>query len=137
MPEIADLITPEGVCSSTVFVNSWVWYCDEHQQHGTAMSPEEAEHYAKAHAEWYTRIYQGDEDDESLDSIGTSIHYPDLAPEEKEFYEDEVGESCMMFIIDEAKNKTFEYGSDYTDDTPNQVGDIEIAQHLRDQLGLP
>lgn len=135
---LANYITPK-VCQSTVFEDAWVWYCDEHQQHGTGGSAEEAEYQATAHAEFNTLVYVGEEE-ESEESSANSDNYTSFAlldSEEQFIFEDEVGEDCDLYIISEKLNKTFNYGDDYSDETPNEVGDIEVAQEIRSKLGLP
>jgi hypothetical protein len=37
----------------------WIWYCDEHQDHGTADTVNEAKFVGKAHSKW--DIKQGGE----------------------------------------------------------------------------
>jgi hypothetical protein len=141
MTKIEDLITPNGVCSSTVFNESWIWYCDEHRQHGVGLSAEEVSYYARAHEEWVSWVFTGDEEDEdAYDDIKNFTRFAELSQKKKKASEeDELGQSCNLFIIDEEKNKTFKYGYDYpyTDYTPNKVGDIQVAQELRTLLGLP
>jgi hypothetical protein len=50
---IKDLITSR-VCGNTVFEESWIWYCDECQQHGTAISSQEANFMATAHYDYHS-----------------------------------------------------------------------------------
>lgn len=135
MTTIADLITP-GACESTLA--GWIWYCDEHQTHGNADSADEAEYMAECHAKFMTSVFIGDEDnEEEFDDESKYVSFKDFDTEEQEFYADELGEGCSLFIINVGISKTFQYGEDYTDETPNQIVDIEVAQEIRRQLGLP
>ena len=134
--ELANYITPK-VCESTVFEDSWVWYCDEHQQHGTGSSAEEAEYQAKAHAEFNTSVYVGGESAEDFENTENYVPYLSLNEVDQILLDEEIGEECELYIISEKMNKTFNYGDDYSDDTPNEVGDIEVAQEIRNKLGLP
>jgi len=132
---IVDLITPNA-CKSTIA--EWIWYCDNCVTHGNADSSEEADFMAKCHAIYHTSIFMGDtENEEEYEDESKYVPFKDLTPDEQEMYEYELGESCPMFIISVSKNKTFQYGEDYTDDTPNKIVDIAVAQKLREQLGLP
>ena len=133
---LANYITPK-VCESTVFEDSWIWYCDEHQQHGTGSSAEEAEHQATAHAEFNTLVYVGGESDEEMEDEDNHVPFLSLDDPMLHILDEEVGESCELYIISEKLNKTFNYGDDYSDETPNEVGDIEVAQEIRSKLGLP
>jgi hypothetical protein len=134
--ELANYITPK-VCESTVFEDSWVWYCDEHQQHGTGGSAKEAEYQATAHAEFNTSVYVGGESDEEIENAENYVPYLSLDEEGQFLLDEEIGEECELYIISEKMNKTFNYGDDYSDDTPNEVGDLEVAQEIRKKLGLP
>ena len=60
---IKDLITSR-VCGNTVFENSWLWYCDDCRQHGTAMSAEEADFMGNAHVSYHSYSYLGEDEDE-------------------------------------------------------------------------
>jgi hypothetical protein len=135
MTTITDLITP-GACESTVA--GWIWYCDDCDTHGNADSADEADYMARYHAMYRTSIFIGDEDnEEEFSDESKYVFFRDLDAEGQELYEDELGDTCQLFIINVGVNKTFEYGEDYTDETPNQIVDIEVAQEIRRQLGLP
>lgn len=134
---IADLITPNA-CETTVA--GWIWYCDNCVTHGNADSSEEADFMAKCHLMYHTSIFMGDtENEEEYEDDSKYVAFRNLLPDEQEMYEYELEEAspCYVFIINVNKNKTFQYGEDYTDETPNQVVDIEIAQEIRKKLGLP
>ena len=125
---IKDLITSR-VCGNTVFENSWIWYCDECRQHGTAMSAEEADYMGTSHAEYFS--YAEDSYNEETDEV---LSFTDCPPEDRSKY---VWASvCPVYIIDEGNNRTYELGEDYTDATPNQVTDIETMLKIQKQLGL-
>lgn len=135
---IKDLITSR-VCGNTVFEDSWLWYCDECRQHGTAMSAEEAEYLAEQHAIWRSSIFIG-EDKDNTDDEDNWVSYREASDiirltERDEFMEMAL-EMCPLFIIDEGNNITYSYGEDYTDKTPNKVTDIETMIKLQKDLGL-
>lgn len=142
--EITDLITP-NVCKSTAFENSWIWYCDECQKHGTGLSAKEVEYYAQSHIDWTS---YADERSSSLewneetvvDPEGfepTLLDFSEVPEDERFMYDWEPACDGAVFIISEGLNKTFRFGDDYTDTTPNQISDIELAQEVKKQLGLP
>ena len=134
---IVDLITPNA-CKTTIA--GWIWYCDNCVTHGNADSSEEADWMAKCHLMYHTSIFMGDtENSEEYEDDSKYVAFKDLPPDEQEMYEYELVEAspCSAFIINVNKNKTFHYGEDYTDDTPNKIVDIAVAQKLREQLGLP
>jgi len=120
--ELKDAITL-NVCQSTVYEDSWIWYCDEHRQHGTALCAEEAEAIAEAHVDYH---------------LNQSIEYAmEQDGDEFELGDLEDYDICDMYILSEKMNKTFTLGEDYTDSTPNKITDIEQAQEMRKHLGLP
>lgn len=42
-----------GICHA--ITRGWIWYCDEHQDHGTADEKKEAKAVAKAHVKYRSR----------------------------------------------------------------------------------
>jgi hypothetical protein len=127
---IKDLITSR-VCGNTVFENSWLWYCDDCRQHGTAMSAEEADYFGNAHALWNSYAVEEGKDEED-----DYIMYGSLSPEERSKYEWDNCETCIVYIIDEGNNITYDLGDDYADKTPNQVADLDTMIKLQKDLGL-
>lgn len=49
-PSILNVSAMEHICPTTR--EAWMWYCDEHDTHGTADSEEEADHMAAVHQEY-------------------------------------------------------------------------------------
>ena len=148
--EIKDLITP-NVCKSTVFENSWIWYCDSCQIHGVGTQAEEAEFYAEAHLKWTSYISKNEVDKEHiLDGVEVEVeavideeddgedllNYWDVDEDYRDWYEWETTCEGAMFIISEGENKTFDLGEDYTNTEPNKITDIELAIEIKKQLGL-
>ena len=139
--ELKDLITP-NVCHQKdegVFSN-WYWYCDECVEHGSGALAQEVHEQAMVHAKWNTRIFKLDEDEATEDDYANEDNWlllPLMSEEEQEFWGDEVGNACGIYIINAVDNKTFDWFDDYTDTTPNKIDDLELAQKLREQLGLP
>jgi hypothetical protein len=140
--ELKDLITP-NVCHQKdegVFSN-WYWYCDECVEHGSGAIAQEVHEQAMIHARWNTKFFTLDEEtatEEDYEKEDNWILFPLLSEEEQEFWEEElVGSNCGIYIIDATNNKTFDWFEDYTDTTPNKIEDLELAQKLRKQFGLP
>lgn len=50
-PDALDTETMSGTCPDTLA--AWLWACDEHQDHGTADSQDEAEQHADLHESWH------------------------------------------------------------------------------------
>jgi hypothetical protein len=123
--EMKDLIT-SGACESTIA--GWVWYCDEHMTHGNADSAGEAEHIANAHSNWYA--------DASYQAYLLEEE-PDEDEENEEEFDPENWSGCDVYLINVGINKTFSIGENYEDETPNVITDLEQAQAIRKQLGLP
>jgi hypothetical protein len=134
---IKDLITSR-ICGNTVFENSWLWYCDDCRQHGTAISAEEADFMGNAHVSYHSYSYLGDvedyEDDEELLEENT-LYYATSTQDEREIQVWE-NEMCLVYIIDEGNNITYDLGDDYEDKTPNQVADLDTMIKLQKDLGL-
>lgn len=134
--ELANLTTPNGVCSTTVFEDSWLWYCDECQQHGTGLSHAEVHFMAEAHRNFRATVDVTDEDVTEEDE-GEFMALTEFPVEDWEILDSDAPCDGALMIISEKLNKTFEFGEDYEDDTPNQIADIEKAQSVRKKLGLP
>lgn len=139
--KIKDLITSR-VCGNTVFENSWIWYCDECRQHGTAISSDEADFMAGAHYTYHGYTMQNEElaPDMNSDEYDTFIennllNFMDADESEREIYSFD-NDMCNLFIIDEGNNVTYDYGDDYEDKTPNNVTDIQTMIKLQRELGL-
>jgi len=136
MPAIKDLITA-NVCGNTIFENSWIWYCDECRKHGTATSSREVVFMASAHSEYFQWEDIPPTDEESEEEVEL-LSYMDATYEQRQNLNWTGGciEEGCVYIIDEGSNITYRFGEDYEDKTPNDVGDIVVAQHLRQQLGI-
>jgi hypothetical protein len=130
---IKDLITSR-VCGNTVFEDSWIWYCDECRQHGTAITAEEAEYGAEAHILWYSALVKNGE--LFFDEDESCIYYYDMKLEERGMYEWDNCDACCVYIIDEKSNITYDLHDDYTDKTPNKVGDLGVMIELQKRLGV-
>jgi hypothetical protein len=139
--QVKDLITSR-VCGNTVFEESWIWYCDECRQHGTAISSQEADFMATAHWNYNaTKAYDEDwiasmSDEESEEFFETNtIYYRDLSPRTIHQHEWD-NDECVIYVIDEANNITYDYMDDYEDKTPNNVTDLQTMIDLQKKLGL-
>jgi len=141
---VKDLITSR-VCGNTVFENSWIWYCDSCQQHGTAMSAKEAEYCAGAHWTWHSSFLRNEEDCPDVsDEIAWEDFYEENLLEYWEATEDEresydglfENDVCVIYIIDEGNNITYDIGENYEDKTPNKVTDIALMIDLQKRMGL-
>lgn len=139
--QVKDLITSR-ICDNTVFEGSWIWYCDECRQHGTAISSEEADFMATAH--WnYHSIELVDEDiigalsDEEAEEYYDKhvVRYSDVSPDRLHKYDWE-NNVCAIYIVDEGNNITYDFGDDYEDKTPNDVTDLQTMLDLQKKLGL-
>lgn len=130
--QLKDLITSR-VCGNTVFEESWIGYCDECQQHWTAISSEEAHFMATAHLNYFSVA------DISKPSAGEDegefVYYPKATKKQLSKLDFE-NYMCAVYIIDEGNNITYNYGDDYGDKTPNEVSDIETMIQIQKQLGL-
>jgi hypothetical protein len=139
--QVKDLITSR-ICDNTVFEESWIWYCDECRQHGTAISSEEADFMATAHWNYYSTA---EFDEEIIDSMNleefekyadqNTIYYRNTNPYKLMDYEWE-NDGCDIYIIDEGNNITYDFGDDYKDKTPNNVTDLQTMLDLQKKLGL-
>ena len=58
------------------------------------------------------------------------------ATEEQRFEQTFDNAGCVIYIIDEGNNITYNFGDDYEDKTPNNVTDIQKMIDLQKQLGL-
>lgn len=139
--ELKDLITP-NVCHQQAEggYSNWYWYCDECVDHGSGATAQEVHEQAGVHAKWNTRIFKIAEEEATEDDYANEDNWillPLMSEEEQEFWGDEVGEACGIYIINATDNKTFDWFDDYTDTTPNKIDDLDLANKLRDQLGLP
>jgi hypothetical protein len=137
---IKDLITSR-ICGNTVFENSWLWYCDDCRQHGTAMSAEEADFMGNAHVSYHSyshydwdKEYSEDEDMEEAWEANT-LYYATSSQDERDIFVWE-NDMCIVYIIDEGNNITYDLGDDYEDKTPNQVSDLDTMIKLQKDLGL-
>jgi phosphopantetheine adenylyltransferase len=132
--DLAQLITP-NVCTSGVWEDTWIWYCDECRVHGAEASAHVAEFMARSHM--LTTAYMVDEDDEDGETLVTYL-------EEDEDIRDVFTwtyacEGCV-YIISEKLGKTWELGEDYSQDKvvePETLPNIEQMQEIRKQMGLP
>ena len=127
---IKDLITSR-VCGNTVFENSWLWYCDECRQHGTAMSAKEADYLGSAHILWNSYAVEEGKDEED-----DYLMYGELSPEERNKYKWDNCDTCIVYIIDEGNNITYDLGDNYEDKTPNEVTNLDTMIKLQKDLGL-
>ena len=133
---IKDLITSR-VCGNTVFENSWLWYCDDCRQHGTAMSSEEADFMGNKHVLYhsysqYNWDYEFDSEEKWEEN---TLYYATSAEDERDVFVWE-NDMCLLYIIDEGNNITYDLGDDYEDKTPNQVADLDTMIKLQKDLGL-
>lgn len=130
---IKDLITSR-ICGNTVFENSWIWYCDECRQHGTAMSAEEADYLAHAHLDWnsYALDLEGKIDPETEEV--KLYAFWEVSLYERNDYDWEP--TCPIYIIDEGNNITYDLGNDYEDKTPNKITNLDTMLKLQRELGL-
>ena len=128
--ELKALIT-QNTCTQTVA--GWIWYCDNCDTHGNADSVDEAQYMVEQHARFYSWLEsEGDlEEDESTDYMS---YDPDLRDDPELDWQDE----CLhgSYLINVVDNITYQYGEDYTDTTPNKIGDIKIALEIQKRMGL-
>lgn len=140
--ELKDLITP-NVCRQKEegTYSNWYWYCDECVEHGSGAMAQEVHEQAMVHAKWNSYLFALAPDtatDDDYENQDNYILFPLLTEEEQEFWEDEiVGQNCGIYIIDAKNNITYDWFGDYEDKTPNKIADLDLANKLRDQLGLP
>jgi hypothetical protein len=138
--ELKDLITP-NVCKSTVFENSWIWYCDNCQIHGVGVGAKEVEFYAEAHMNWTSYISKDEVDEghilEGVEDDGDGLlNYWDVDEFYRDWYDWEFTCEGAMYLISEKDNKTFDLGDDYTNTEPNKITDIDLAIEIQKRLGL-
>ncbi len=142
--ELKDLITPK-ICESTVFEDSWIWYCDDCRKHGIGGSAKEVEYYANSHIEWtsYADERSGNVEWDAEENIDPEdfepilLSFSEVDEDDRFLYDWETTCEGAVFIISEGDNKTFELGEDYEDMTPNNITDIALAQEIKKQLDLP
>ena len=142
--ELKDLITPK-VCESTVFEDSWIWYCDDCRKHGIGGSAKEVEYYANSHIEWTSYAdersgnieWDAEENVDPEDFEPTLLSFSEVDEDDRFLYDWETTCEGAVFIISEGDNKTFELGEDYEDMTPNNITDIALAQEIKKQMDLP
>jgi endo-1,4-beta-mannosidase len=130
--ELKALIT-QNTCTNTIA--GWIWYCDNCITHGNANSSDEAGYMAEQHAKYYSWLpYEEtveNEDEESID-------YMNYDPALRDNPELDWQGDCLYasYLIDITSGVTYRYGEDYTDKTPNKIGDIAIALEVQKRMGL-
>jgi hypothetical protein len=129
--ELKALIT-QNTCTSTVA--GWIWYCDSCDTHGNADSSDEAEYMTGQHARYHSWLPH--EEDEVEDE--ESINYMNYDPALRDNPELDWQEDCLYasYLINVTDGITYRYGEDYTDKTPNKIGDIAIALEIQKRMGL-
>jgi hypothetical protein len=130
--DMTQLITP-NVCTSGVWENTWIWYCDECQVHGAEADAQAADFMARAHM--LTTAYMAEEDDEE-----TVVTYLELEESIRDVFDWEYACEGCVYIISEKLGKTWELGEDYSQDEvvePEALPDIKQMQKIRKQMGLP
>lgn len=144
-----------GVCTSGIWEDTWIWYCDECQVHGVESDPASAHDMAVFHSDRLNHIFEGPEEEEErlLDKEDMDEWYrhavslSSLSEEERIYHRLENEPMCDLYMISEKHNKAFtvdhwvegaeaEKRGDYSNLDPDVV-DLKQSDAIRKQLGLP
>jgi hypothetical protein len=146
-----------GVCTSGVWEDTWIWYCDECQVHGSESHPASAHDMALYHSDRITHIYDGDKeegerlmDEDDMDEwYKKAVSLSSMSEEDRLFFrcQEDSEPTCDLYVISEKNNKALSVDfissgeeafsrGDYGDFNLEPI-DIEKADKIRKQLGLP
>lgn len=75
----------------------------------------------------------GSMDEEKISA--NTLYYATATEDERDTFVWE-NDMCLIYIIDEGNNITYELGDDYEAKTPNNVTDLSTMIKLQQQLGL-
>jgi hypothetical protein len=144
-----------GVCTSGIWEDTWIWYCDECQVHGVESDPSSAHDMAVFHSDRLNHVFEGPEeeeerllDEEDMDEwYSRAVSLSSLSEEERDYLRIENDPMCDLYVISEKHNKAFKVDhwsqgaeavrrGDYSDLEPDVV-DLEKSNEIRKNLGLP
>lgn len=121
----------QNTCKSTV--GGWIWYCDACDTHGNANDSTEADFMAEQHAKYFGWL-EGAEVGED-EEIPEYMSYDPALRDDPEL---DWSYDCLhaTHLINARTGITYNYGEDYTDTTPNKVGDLDIALEIQKRMGI-